>query len=180
MKKVILLSSLLIGGAAFAQTSPIDFEPGGNGADFTWNTFEAPAGESNPTLTIEPNPVTDGINESTTAAKVDISYATDANWGQAGCETDNQGTAMGTWEFNENTSLITIDVFQVGFAAPVAVKFANSTFGALPELVVQNDVADEWVEITFDVSNLINSPEGPYTQFIFFPSYAPRETGHVV
>lgn len=180
MKNVILLSFLLIGGTAFAQTSPIDFEPNGNGADFSWSTFEAPAGEENPTFTVEPNPVTDGINASATAAKIDIGYSTDATWGQAGCETENQGVDMGSFEFNETNSQITIQVFQVGFAAPVAVKFANATFGALPEMVVPNDVADEWVEITFDVSNLINSPEGPYTQFIFFPSYAPRATGHVV
>ena len=72
MKKVILLSSLLIGGAAFAQTSPIDFEPNGNGADFGWATFEAPEGEENPTLTIEMNPATDGINSSANAARLDI------------------------------------------------------------------------------------------------------------
>lgn len=180
MKKVFLLSSLLFTGGAFAQTSPIDFEPGGNGADFSWATFEAPEGFDNPTFTVEANPVTDGINTSATAAKIDIAYPTGDIWGKAGCETENQGADMGSFEFDESNSTITIQVFQVGFAAPVAVKFANSTFGAFPELVVQNDVFDEWVEITFDVSNLINSPEAPYTQFIFFPSYAPRETGHVV
>lgn len=180
MKKVILLSSLLIGGSAFAQTNPIDFEAGGNGADFSWGTFEAPAGFDNPTFTVEANPVTDGINESATAAKIDIAYPTTDTWGKAGCETENQGVDMGSFVFDEDNSTITMMVFQVGFATPVAVKFANSTFGAFPELVVPNAVADEWVEIVFDVSNLINSPEAPYTQFIFFPSYAPRETGHVV
>jgi len=45
---------------------------------------------------------------------------------------------------------------------------------------VQNDVADEWVEIEFDMSGLISSGVAPFAQLIFFPSYAPRESGHVV
>ncbi len=180
MKKVFLLSTLLIGGAAFAQTSPIDFEPGGNGADFSWATFEAPEGFSNPTFTVEANPVTDGINSSATAAKMDIAYPTTDAWGKAGCETDNPGMNMGLFSFDENNSTVSIMIYQEGFAAPVALKFANNTFGAQLETVVPNTVADEWVEITFNMSPLIGSGLAPFSQLIFFPSYAPRETGHVV
>jgi hypothetical protein len=180
MKKVILLSSLLIGGSAFGQTSPIDFEVGGNGADFSWATFEAPEGFDNPTFTVEANPVTDGINTSATAAKIDISYGTTDNWGKAGCETDIQGTNMGIFNFDETNSLVRVMIFQEGFASPVALKFANTTFGAELETVVQNDIANEWVEIEFDMSGLISSGVAPFGQFIFFPSYAARETGHVV
>ena len=180
MKKVILLSSLLIGGAAFAQTSPIDFEAGGNGADFSWGTFEAPEGFDNPTFTIEANPVTDGINTSATAAKIDISYGTTDFWGKAGCETNIDGSDMGIFTFDEENSTVKVMIFQVGFATPVALKFANTTFGAELETVVQNDVADEWVEIEFDMSGLISSGVAPFAQLIFFPSYAPRESGHVV
>ncbi|HKK39430.1 MAG TPA: T9SS type A sorting domain-containing protein [Cryomorphaceae bacterium] len=180
MKKVILLSSLLIGGAAFAQTSPINFEPDGNGADFSWATFEAPEGFDNPTFTVEANPVTDGINSSATAARIDIAYPTDDFWGKAGCETDNPGMDMGIFTFDESNSTVKVMIFQEGFAAPVALKFANTTFGAELETVVNNEIADEWVEIEFDMSSLINSGVAPFSQFIFFPSYAPRETGHVV
>lgn len=180
MKKVILLSSLLIAGGAFAQTSPIDFEPGGNGADFSWATFEAPEGFDNPTFTVEANPVTDGINESATAAKIDIAYPTGDFWGKAGCETDIEGTNMGIFNFDESNSTVRVMIYQEGFAAPVALKFANTTFGAELETVVQNDVADEWVEIEFDMSGLISSGVAPFAQLIFFPSYAPRATGHVV
>lgn len=180
MKKVILLSTLLIGGTAFGQTSPIDFEPGGNGANFSWATFEAPEGEENPTFTVEANPVTDGINSSATAAKIDIGYGTDASWGQAGCETDIEGTNMGIFNFDESNSIVKIMVFQEGFASPVALKFANTTFGAEMETIVPNDIADEWVEIEFDMTSLINSGVAPFSQLIFFPSYAPRSSGHVV
>jgi len=180
MKKVILLSSLLIGGAAFAQTSPIDFEPGGNGADFGWATFEAPEGEENPTLTIEANPATDGINTSATAAKLDIGYGTDAAWGQAGTETDIEGTEMGIFSFDESNSLVRIMVYQEGFASPVALKFVNNTFGSLGDVIVPNDVADEWVELEFDLSGQIGAGIAPFSQLVILPSYAPRATGHVV
>jgi hypothetical protein len=181
MKKIILLSFLSSALMGYAQTSPIDFEPGGNGAAFSWATFEAPEGFANPTFTVEANPVIDGINTSATAAKIDIAYPTTDAWGKAGCETDIQGNNMGIFSFNESNSTVSLMVFQVGFAAPVALKFVNNTFGAAFETIVPNTVANEWVEITFDLSGLIPpGGVGPYSQMVFFPSYAPRETGHVV
>jgi len=180
MRYFTLLSIILFTSALSAQTSPIDFEPDGNGADWTWATFEAPAGEENPTFTVEANPVTNGINASANAARIDISYGTDATWGSAGCETDNPGNNMGMWSINEDNSIVSVMVYQEGFAAPVALKFANTTFGAEFETIVPNTVADEWVEIQFDMSALIGSGLAPFSQLIFFPSYAPRETGHVV
>jgi hypothetical protein len=180
MKKITLLSFLLVSASAFAQNSPINFEPDGFGIDFDWATFEAPQGEENPEFTIETNPVTDGINSSSTAARIDIGYSSDASWGQAGCETSQTQMDMGSFEFTSENSLVSIMVFQEGFASPVALKFANATFGAEFETIVNNTVADEWVEITFDMSPLIGSGLAPFTQLIFFPSYAPRATGHVV
>jgi len=179
MKKILLFTSLLIGGGAIAQTTPLDFEPGGNGADFEWPSFEVPDGETLE-ITIEPNPATGGINSSATAAKMDISYGTGEVWGQAGTETDINGVEMGTWSFDESNSTVKVQVFQEGFAAPVAVKIVNSSFAAMPEMVVNNTVANEWVEITFNFSSLIGSDLAPFSQFVFFPSYAPRATGHVV
>ena len=180
MRYFTLLSIIFYSTVLSAQTSPIDFEPDGNGADWSWATFEAPEGEDNPTFTVEANPATDGINGSANAAKVDISYGTDATWGSAGCETDNAGMNMGMWSFDEDNSVVSVMVYQEGFAAPVALKFANTTFGAEFETIVPNVVADEWVEIQFDMSALIGSGLAPFSQLIFFPSYAPRETGHVV
>ncbi|MEM9051355.1 MAG: T9SS type A sorting domain-containing protein [Bacteroidota bacterium] len=180
MKKLLLFTSLLIGGGVLAQTSPLDFEPGGNGASFGWATFESPEGFENPTLTIEANPATDGINSSATAARIDISYPATDFWGQAGTETDNPGVEMGSWEFNDQNSTVKVMVYQEGFAAPVAIKFANNSFGAEFQTVVENIIADEWVEITFDMSSLIGSGLAPFTQFIFYPSHAERATGHVV
>lgn len=180
MRNLFTFSLILMASVVFAQNNPITFEPGEFGADFTWATFEAPEGEDNPTFTVEANPVTDGINSSATAAKIAISYGTDASWGQAGCETSQTEMDMGSWEFTEENSTVTMMIYQEGFAAPVALKFANATFGAEFETIVENDVADEWVEVSFDMSSLIGSGLAPFTQFIFFPSYGPRETGHTV
>jgi hypothetical protein len=49
------------------------------------------------------------------------------------------------------------------------------------ETVVQNTIADEWVTVEFDMSVWIGSTlPGILDQIIFFPSYGPRSTGHVV
>ena len=65
--------------------------------------------------------------------------------------------------------------YQEGFAAPVALKFATPSGAAWPEVVVQNDIADAWVEVTFDVSAWIGNPLGGQPdQIIFFPSYSQK------
>lgn len=179
MKKLSLISFLFIGTLGFSQNAPIDFEPDGIGADFTWATFEAPEGEENPTFSVEPNPSVGGLNESATVAKMDISYATDAPWGSAGCESMH-GSDLGAFSFTEATSTVRIMFYQVGFAAPVALKFATPEGAAYFEVVVPNTVADEWVEISFNMSEWIGDALGQPDQIIVFPSYGPRETGHVV
>jgi hypothetical protein len=76
---------------------------------------------------------------------------------------------------------VTLQFYQEGFAAPVALKFANPAGGAFPEVVIQNTIADAWVTVEFDLSAWIGDPLGAQPdQIIFFPSYAARATGHVV
>jgi len=78
-------------------------------------------------------------------------------------------------------TLVTLMYYQVVFAAPVALKFATPTDAAFPEVVVQNEIADAWLEATFDIFVWIGNPLGGQPdQIIFFPSYGPRETGHTV
>jgi hypothetical protein len=180
MKYTLLLSLTCIASLGFAQNAPIDFEPEGFGADWTWATFEAPEGEENPTFSIEPNISVDATNPSATVAKMDISYASDAVWGQAGCESMH-GADLGPFTVTSENSIVSMMIYQVGFASPVALKFATTEGAAFLETVVPNDVADQWVEVEFDMSVWIgNTLPGILDQIIFFPSYAPRETGHVV
>lgn len=180
MKKIIFLFLLSSAHWAVAQNAPIDFEPEGIGADFTWATFEAPEGENNPTFSIVPNISVDANNPSATVAKMDIEYATDAIWGSAGCETMH-GSDVGPFTITAEDNIVSLQFYQVGFAAPVALKFATTEGAAFMETVVQNTIADAWVTVEFDMSVWIGSTlPGVLDQVIFFPSYAPRGTGHVV
>lgn len=177
MKKITLLAFLLTMSLGYSQVNPIDFETIGN--NWTWATFEAPEGASDPTFSIVPNPSVDAINGSANVAKIDISYGTSEGWGSAGCESMH-GSDIGTFTFTAANSIVTMMVYQVGFAAPVALKFANAGSGALGQVIVNNTVADAWVEVTFDMSVWIGSPLNPVDQIIFYPSHAPRSGGHVV
>jgi len=180
MKKINLLAFFFVATLSYGQIAPINFEPAGIGADWTWATFEAPQGANNPTFTIEPNVSVDATNPSATVAKMVIEYATTASWGSAGCESMH-GSDLGSFSFTTANSSVTLMFYQVGFAAPVALKFATPAGAAFPEVVVQNDIADAWVVATFDISAWIGNPLGGQPdQIIFFPSYGPRETGHTV
>jgi len=49
-------------------------------------------------------------------------------------------------------------VYQEGFAAPIALKFANTTFGAEFETLVPNVVADEWVSVFIPPQHFLDYP----------------------
>mgnify|MGYP000055836092 CR=1 FL=1 len=67
MKKTILTTVLLaMSTFLFAQNAPVDFEAGGNGADWTWEVFE---NVGNPALEIIDNPDKTGGNTSDKVAK---------------------------------------------------------------------------------------------------------------
>ncbi len=179
MKRFTLLLLILNITFVFGQNAPIDFEPDGFGASWTWATFEAPEGEENPVFSVVANPVADDINGSATVAKMDIAYATDAGWGSAGCESMH-GSDIGTFAVTEQNKIVKMSIYQEGFAAPVALKFAVDHGGALFETVVSNSIADQWVEVEFNMSEWIGHALGSPDQIIFFPSYGPRATGHTV
>lgn len=180
MKNVLLISALMSASMAIGQVNPVDFEPDGNGADWTWATFEAPQGANNPEFSVVPNISVDDTNPSANVARMVIEYASSEPWGQAGCESQH-GSDIGSFVITEANSTVSMMVYQVGFASPVALKFATPVGAAFFETIVPNDVADAWVEVEFDMSGWIGSTlPGDPDQIIFFPSYGPRETGHTV
>ena len=126
MKKNTLLFVLLAVSFGYSQNAPIDFESGGNGASWTWTVFE---NATNPAVGIIANPVSGGINTSATVMKF---TALDAGQNWAGCESQH-GSDIGTWTPSASNSYVTMKVYQVGFASQVALKFANSSGGALGE-----------------------------------------------
>ncbi len=180
MKKIILLSFLGTATLGFSQNNPIDFEPDGFGADWNWSTFEAPDGFDDPEFSVVPNISVDEVNGSANVARMVIDYPSSEPWGQAGCESEH-GTDLGSFVVTEANSTVSMMIYQEGFAAPVALKFATPVGAAFFETIVQNDVADAWVEVEFDMSGWIGSTlPGDPDQIIFFPSYGPRATGHTV
>ncbi len=91
---VILMSTI-----SFAQNAPIDFEEGGNGADWTWTVFE---NNTNPALEIVSNPSASGINTSATVAKF---TASDSGAAWAGCESQH-GSDIGSFSFSAENATV--------------------------------------------------------------------------
>jgi hypothetical protein len=155
--------------------NPIDFEPDGYGADWTWTVFE---NETNPPLEIIDNPDASGINTSATVAQF-TALAAGNPW--AGVESQ-QGVDLGTFEWNEDNRIVKIMVWKP-VISDVGIKFATETGWAEEELKVSNTLTNEWEELTFDFSNAINPPNpenGTLGQIIIFPDFQDRDQDNVV
>jgi hypothetical protein len=157
----VLLKS---GGMVLAQNSPIDFEPGGYGAPWTWTVFE---NGDNPSLEIVTNPNTGGINSSATVAKF-TALQTGQPW--AGCESLH-GSDIGTFSLHVNNSTLKIMVYKT-VISDVGLKFVIPTSGSLGEIKVANTVTNAWEELTFDFSSHIGFPEAiGIDQIVVFPDF---------
>jgi hypothetical protein len=162
-------------GTVDGPRNPIDFEPGGYGADWTWTVFE---NETNPPLEIIANPDPSGINNSATVAKF---TALEAGNPWAGVESQ-QGVDLGTFEWNDDNRIVKIHVWKP-VISDVGIKFATETGWAELELKVSNTVTNEWEELTFDFSNAINPPNpenGTLGQIIIFPDFAERAQDNII
>ena len=155
--------------------NPIDFEPDGFGADWTWTVFE---NADNPALEIIPNPDPNDINSSATVAKF---TARQTGNQPAGVESEH-GVDLGTFEWNEDNRIVTIHVWKP-VISDVGIKFATETGWAEPEIKVANTVINEWEELTFDFSNAGNPPHaenGTLGQIIIFPDFADRDQDNII
>lgn len=171
MKKSLLTLVLLgLTTFGFAQVNPIDFEAGGNGADWNWTVFE---NSDNPALEIIDNPFTTGANTSAKVAKF-----TAKNGGQpyAGTITKN----IGGFVFNNTNSTVKIMVYK-SVISDVGIKFETNSGWAKPEIKVANTKINEWEELTFDFSGVGNNPDGEqYTGLVIFPDFNARTQDNVV
>lgn len=168
MKKIYfaigLMSTCLL---SFGQIFPIDFEPTGYGATWTWTTFEN--GPTPPPLEIVANPDPSGINTSSTVAK--FTALGFGNGGQrwAGCETSH-GAGVGTFTISRANPIIKIMVYKTKIS-PVGLKLVNSTNASLGQILVSNTLVNQWEELTFDFTNHINSVHNPFDQLVIFPDW---------
>ncbi|MDG2455008.1 MAG: T9SS type A sorting domain-containing protein [Bacteroidia bacterium] len=167
MKKIQLITvALLISGYTFAQNLPVDFESGGNGADWTWTTFE---NDDDPTLEIITNPFQTGINTSTTVAKF---TARAAGQPYAGCETQH-GSDIGAFTLSAASSVIKIMVYK-SVISDVGIKLVRPGNGALPEIKVANTKINEWEELSFNFKDQVGTPAFTYDQIVVFMDFNAR------
>ncbi|MCR9183010.1 MAG: T9SS type A sorting domain-containing protein [Flavobacteriaceae bacterium] len=174
MKKLTTLLCVLSLFYGFSQNAPINFETGGNGADWTWTVFE---NDSNPALEIIANPDPTGANTSETVAQF-----TALQTGQpfAGVESA-QGADLGEFVLDATNNIITIKVWKP-VISDVGIKLVSSTFWSEGELKVPNTVVNQWEELTFDFSAYINPPagNGVLSQIVIFPDFDARTQDNII
>ncbi len=167
MKKfTFFLLAFVASAMSFAQNAPINFETGGNGADWTWTVFE---NATNPPVEVIPNPDPSGINTSATVAKF---TALQTGQPYAGCESLHGSTDLGPFVLDATNSIIKIMVWK-SVISDVGMKLAAPTGWAQPEIKVANTLVNQWEELTFNFSSYLNPPvsEGQLDQIIVFPDF---------
>jgi hypothetical protein len=157
---------------------PIDFEPAGYGADWTWTVFE---NDSNPQVEFVENPDKTGLNTSTTVAKI---TALRAGAPYVGCETLH-GADIGGFTFDNTNKTVKILVYK-SVISDVGLKFAEYAppgvgAEAQLEIKVANTKINEWEELTFDLSGSIGKGiTGIVDQIIIFPDFQTRSSDNIV
>ncbi len=165
MKKIITLGlSLFTFGIGYSQNAPINFEIGGQGANWTWTTFE---NDSNPVLEVVNNPSALSPNTSSKVAKF---TALQAGRPWAGCES-LKGSDIGTFTLSASNSIVKIMVYK-SVISDVGIKFATDSGASSGEIKVANTKTNEWEELTFDFSGKIGEPSSTgISQIIIFPDF---------
>ena len=174
MKNFTIIFLMLAASVSFAQNAPIDFEPGGQGAAWTWAVFE---NDTNPPLEIIANPDQSGINTSGTVAKF-TALQTGNPW--AGCESQH-GADLGSFVLDGTNNLIKIMVWKP-VISDVGIKLVSSTNWSQGEIKVANTLTNQWEELTFDFTGFINPPDGNgvLDQIVIFPDFNARTQTNII
>jgi hypothetical protein len=161
---LVSLMLIVLPFTIYAQTTTIDFEPAGSGADWAWTVGENGA---NPPLSFPANPVSGGINTSPTVAQF---TATAGGNPWALCFTDD----IETFIFDATNSTVKIMVYKP-VITNVGIKFEG---GSAPlELQQANTVINQWEELTFDFSSVIGNT---YSRIVIIPDFAARTQDHTL
>ncbi len=165
MKKIITLSvAILLSSFGFSQNNPINFETGGQGASWSWTTFE---NGTNPALQFVANPSSTGINTSSTVAKF-TALQVGQPW--AGCESAN-GASIGTFTLSASNAIVKMMVYK-SVISDVGIKFATGSLASSGEIKVSNTLINQWEELTFDFSSKIGEPSSTgIAQIIVFMDF---------
>jgi hypothetical protein len=147
----------------WAQNGPIDFETGGEGANWTWTVFE---NDDNPPLEIIANPDPTGVNTSATVAKF---TARQAGQPFAGVESLH-GAGTGSFIIDASNSTIRIMVWKSKIS-DVGIKLVEPNGRSLGENKVANTLTNQWEQLTFDFSNHIGQELVGWDQVVVFPDF---------
>ena len=161
VKNFALAVSFTLATSLFSQNAPIDFETGGQGASWSWSSFENVA---NAPLEIVNNPSATGKN---TSAKVGKFTCLIGGQPWAGFESKH-GADIGKFTLSASNAIVKIMVYK-SVISDIGIKFATASGGSDGELKVANTKTNEWEELTFDFSSRIASGVSTdIDQIIFF------------
>ncbi|MDI1233650.1 MAG: T9SS type A sorting domain-containing protein [bacterium] len=170
-KKLAFYIFMMGSMGAFAQNAPINFESGGNGASWTWTTFE---NSINPPLKVVSNPSSSGINTSSNVAK--FTALLDGK-PYAGLECAHAD--IGKFTLSASNSTIKIMVYK-SVKSDVGIKFATNSGASTGEIKVANTKINEWEELTFNFAGKIGeSSSTDIDQIIVFPDFQTRSDSNV-
>lgn len=173
MKKITQTIFLLSSFIGFSQNAPINFEPGGQGASWSYNVFE---NATNPALEMVANPNPSGINTSSTVAKFTALQAGNP-W--AGCESVHGGN-IGTFNLTAANCIVKIMVYKTTIS-DVGIKFSTPTGDSSGEIKVANTLINQWEELTFNFSAKIGEPTSTgIDQIVIFPDFTARTSDNVI
>lgn len=164
LRKMTLSIFMMGAMSAFAQNAPVDFESGGQGASWTWTSFE---NAGNAPLQIISNPFKSGINTSNTVAKL-TPLKTGQPWAGVECK---HGTDIGKFTLTAANSTVKIMVYK-SVKSDVGIKFINATNGSTGEIKVANTKVNEWEELTFNFAGKIGEATSTdIDQIAIFPDF---------
>ncbi len=170
MKKLIPSILLILPlTAAFGQNAPVDFEEGGNGADWSWNMFE---NGDDPELEIVANPDPSGINTSATVAKF-TARAAGAPFAGVECA---HASDIGTFTINAENNQITIMVWK-SVISDVGIKLVQPGNASLGEIKIANTLVNQWEQITYNFSSHAGIT---YDQIVVFPDFRGRTEDEII
>lgn len=149
---------------AYAQSTTIDFESAGSGADWAWTVTE---NGTNPPLSFPANPVSGGINTTPTVAQF---TATAGGQAWALCFTDG----IAPFPFTTTNSTVKIMVYKP-VISNVGIKFEGT--GPAVEILIANTVINQWEELTFSFAGSIGNS---YSRMVIIPDFAPRAQNNVI
>ena len=171
MKKITLLSILLVSSLGFSQQQQYNFgfEPTTpSGLASNWYTFDNGAAAAE----VVTNPDPDGVNTSATTKVLKV-VMQPGNAFYAGVNNRWQDSAFGTWKIDEavpSNLTISIDINK-NYVGTVGIKMGTATGATTFQITDQNvgnTIVDQWQTLTWTIPLIPATLETNISQFVVF------------